>query len=214
MKLIKLLTLILTLYFLFIHSSYAEEKYFFPESTRNEMKSDLVHFLKKIPQNDGQHKHINRVLKKAQYEDILYLIDSTFTPKKIRELSKSEDLFSLIEVLDILSYNLKMEDSFSNWYLSNLVVLAKKEPSSYLTFLLNFCLKSDGAYSEWFADPLVETIVLYPKEFSMALQKINGWKKICSILQTGSFQRAIRALTNYDKKEFRSVHELIICLGG
>jgi len=212
MKLPRLLTLIFTLNFVFVHFSYAKENHFFPEAIRNEMKSDITGFLKNIPQNKGQQQYINRILEDTQYEEILLLMDSSFSPEVIEKISKNEELFSLIEVLDILAYNLRSEDSFSNWYLSRLVSLVENKPSLYLVSFLRLCQHSDGVYSEWFADPLVKIILSYPKEFSVALGEINGWKKICSILRTGNFQKVITTLNHYEKKELSNVRELLNCL--
>lgn len=212
MKLPRLMTLVLTLNFVFVYSSYAKGNQFFSESIRNEMRSDITGFLKSIPQNEGQQQHINRILENSQYKEILLLIDCSFSPEVIEKISKNEELFSLIEVLDILSYNLRAEDSFSNWYLSRLVSLVENKPSLYLVSFLRFCQQSDGVYSEWFADPLVTIISSYPKEFSVALDEINGWEKICSILWTGNFQKVITVLIYYEKEEFSNVRKLLNCL--
>lgn len=212
MKLSRFMTLVLILNLVFVCSSYAKENHFFPEAIRNEMRSDLTGFLRNIPQNEGQKQHINRILENKHYEEILLLTDCSFSPEVIEKISKDEELFSLIEVLDILSYNLRLGDSFSNWYLSRLVSLVENKPSLYLVSFLRLCQHSDGVYAEWFADPLVEIILSYPKEFSVALGQINGWEKICSILRTGNFQKVIPALIHYEKEEFNNVRELLNCL--
>lgn len=193
-----------------------ESSSFFSHAVNSQMKADLGQFLKNFPQNKGQQQHLEEVLQNPEYRQILLFIDSPFSFANIQKASQLKKPFSLIGILDALSYNLKLNDSFSDWYLSRFFLLVKREPTLYMGPFLTFCQKSDGSYAEWFADPLLEIIENFPKEFLMGIQKMENRKILCSILKTGDYKSIINKLRSLaspnQTRDNEYINNLLNCL--
>ena len=201
--------------YLICSCAHTKEISFFSEVINNDMRMDVTRFLKNIPENKGQQKHIDRVLQLSEYKNILLLIDDSFSFDVVNKVSLLENPFVLIETLDILSYNKQMNKSFSTWYLSELVSLVNSKPKIYMTSFLRLSQKSDGMYLEWFADPLSEIIKSNTEEFSKSVQEIGNYEKICRILNTGNYtlvSNSINLLRIYNEKNnFETVTKIIEC---
>jgi hypothetical protein len=209
-------SLIIVLFILTINeSSYAGEDAFFSDEINNEFKTDLTGFLKRLPQNQGQQGRVREVLSYSEYEKILLFIDLPFSFEKIDQASKLKSPFLLIETLDILSNNLNLKVSFSDWYMSKLFLLIEEKPELYILPFLHFCQKSDGEFAEGLAHPLAEFISNYPEEFSKGLQTLNNVKKLCGIMETGDYKlvsRSLNKLAYYNKtKNIKNVNDLLDC---
>lgn len=195
--------------------SYGGENTYFSDEISNEFKTDITGFLKKLPQNQGQQGTVNEVLSYPEYEGILLFIDLPFSFDKIDQASKLKSPFLLIETLDILSHNLNLKVSFSDWYMSKLFLLIEEKPELYILPFLRFCQKSDGEFAEGLAHPLAEFISNYPEEFSKSLQTLNNVKKLCGIMATGDYRlisKSINKLAYYNKtKNIKNVNELLDC---
>jgi hypothetical protein len=196
-------------------SSYAGEDTFFSEEINNEFKTDLTGFLKRLPENQGQQGKVKEVLSCSEYKGILLFIDSPFSFKHINQASKLKSPFLLVETLDILSYNLNLKVSFSDWYMSKIISFVQEQPELYMLPFLRFCQKSDGEFAEGLADPLAEIISNHPKEFSKGLQSHNKVEKFCGILATGDYSFISKSLNNLarynETKNIKIVNDLLDC---
>ena len=213
----KICNLIMILWGLTISTiCYADDNVFFPDKINIELKTDLVGFLKRLPQNEGQREGVNEILSSPEYPQIVLFIDSPFSSEHINRASMLKSPFLLMEILDILSYNLNRKNFFSDWYMSKIVLLAQNQPKSYMRPFLLFCQKSDGAFAEDLADPLTKVIDLHPKEFSAFLKSINEAEKFCGILATGDYRiisMSMKRLARYNEtRNNRFVNKLLGCL--
>jgi hypothetical protein len=194
---------------------YAKNDAFFPEDIVKRLKSDLPGFLRSVPTNEGQRQRIEEVISDPEHRKILLFIESPFAAEKISQASQLNNPLLMIEALDILSSNLKLQTLFSDWYLSELVSLVDKKPEMYMLPFLRFCEKSDGAFAEALADPLAEIISNHPGEFSKRLQSIENRIRLCGILETGDSQlvsKSMDKLTDYNKSEkAKAINDLLNC---
>lgn len=195
----------------------AQKHRFFAETVEIAMKMDIDGFLKQLAINQGQEEQIERLFQCPNYRDILLFLDASFTPEIIEKISRFPEPFLFIEILDILAYNLKLNEAFSFWYFSQLVEKVENQPEVYMEPFLRFCQKSDGSYAEWFADPLTEIITISPEAFSQGLKETNTWESICGILQTGDEQKTLKSLeilSHIAEAKNQAIQNLLNCVAG
>jgi hypothetical protein len=196
-------------------NSFGGEETYFPDEINHELKTDLTGFLKRLPRNPAQEGKVNEVLSSSEYEGILLFTDAPFSFEKINEASKLKFPFLLIETLDMLSRNMNLKVSFSDWYMSKLFLLIEEKPELYILPFLRFCQKSDGEFAEGLAHPLAETINNYPEEFSKNLQSLDSAEKLCGIMASGDYRfvfKSLNKLAYYSKsKNIKNVNELLAC---
>jgi hypothetical protein len=201
-----------------IPGSHAEDLSFFPEAIQTAMQTDLDMFLQQLPINQGQREQIERVFQSPEYRNMLLFLDTSMSVESVQQLSHIPEPFLLVETLDMLASNLHLNQAFSDWYFSRLVNMVNEEPNVYMALFLRLCQKSDGAYAEWFADPLSAILATSPDVFAQGLQETNGWKMICGILQTGDTQKVstglgiVSHLKEIEKNP--AVQHLLACMAG
>lgn len=173
----------------------------FPDKIVNEMKKDINDFLDKLPINEGQTKQVEEFKKNCDINKLFDFINPNFSPNNIKRLASFNNFFDYFEILQIVSYNYKVNTDYSTWFLAKIFSFVKEKPNLYMESFLYICQRSDGYYAEWFADPLVELIKKYPTDFTNNFKKVNTVEKICGILETGDNNAVLESVSILQKND-------------
>jgi hypothetical protein len=195
----------------FFSNAFASDLNFFPSKIIKEMKKDLPKYLKQIPKNEGQLEQINKTITSTKYNDIYLLVEPTFSSSEIDILIKNNDIFILIETIDIISYIYNYKKSFSEWYINKIMSKINNNPSLYIKYILFLCSKSDGMYSEMLADPVLSLIEFHNQDFILALDESIS-EKVCSILKSGDEKKALKLLNASPYPKNKSLKLMTECL--
>lgn len=199
---------------LFANSSCATSDPFLPNSVANEMRENLDGFLVSVPKNNGQRKHIARVLDYSEHNKLMLFVDNDFSEQSIAKIAKLKQPFLLLETLDIVSVNLGKERVFSNYFIDEVVEHSRQESLAYMVSFLRICKKSDGYYSEYLYTKLLNILEKNPKIFLSALSESMAMYEICALFKLGDRVRAISILESVDSASVysKTASKLVTCL--